>query len=252
MTSSTTSLPLLPHCRLLVGLLLAPLANADLITNAGFEDGLNGWTVVNAGLGDFQRYSGGAAPISGFIIPAPVGGGFAMVTDQTGPGAHVLYQDFIVPTDVTSALLTFDYFVASRASSFINNGTLAHASGANQHVRVDLMAVTANAFSTAAGDVDQNVFQTLPGDPLVMSNFVTLSLDVSSLFQAHLGETLRLRFGQVDNQGNFQFGVDNVRLMVTRVPQVVPDTASTGALTGGLAFIGLLLVHRRVKFNGNV
>ena len=33
------------------------------------------------------------------------------MTDQCGPGSHVLYQDFVVPTVVTNRIAVFEKFV---------------------------------------------------------------------------------------------------------------------------------------------
>jgi hypothetical protein len=72
------------------------VSSAATIVNGGFETGsFTGWTVVNqsGGSGDWFVYTGTASPQSGFAIAAPPEGTHAAVTDQTGPGSHVLYQD---------------------------------------------------------------------------------------------------------------------------------------------------------------
>jgi len=97
--------------------------------------------------------------------------------------------------------------------------------------RVDILAGGTDPF-TLSGLM--NVFQTNVGDPLV-SGYTLVSRDVTSLLNAHLGQTLRLRFAEVDNVFIFQFGVDNVALDVG-ASQTVPEPASWVLIvTGGVA-----------------
>lgn len=139
------------------------------------------------------------------------------MTDQFSPGSHVLYQDFVVPVGVSSATLTFERFVQN-AATFVNGAQGLDFTGApNQQARVDILLASASPFSVTAGDVLQNVFQTNPGDP-AMSGYTTVSADLTSVFASRGGQTLRLRFAEVDNQLFFNFGVDNVSLNVNAVP----------------------------------
>ena len=66
-----------------------------------------------------------------------------------------------------------------------------------------------------------NAFQTLPGDPLT-SGYTLFTLDVTSLLASHLGETLRLRFAEVDNVIFFNLGVDDVHLLINE-PSTAPE-----------------------------
>src|SRR5262249_52027099 len=157
--------------------------------------------------------TGTVSPISGFPVPPPPGPPNAAMTDQGGPGSHVLYQDFTVPFGVTGASLTFDRFIGNRDGGFFTPDTLDFSVSPNQQARVDLITTTANPFSVAPGDVLLNVFRTQPGDPLV-SGYTTQVTDLTAFLQAHEGQTLRLRFAEVDNQLFFQFGVDRVNLDV--------------------------------------
>src|SRR6266852_631235 len=72
-----------------------PLAT-DLVINGDFEAGsLTGWTVRDQAGGDGSWFiqRGTMSPESGFLVPAPPQGSFAAMTDQFGPGSHILYQD---------------------------------------------------------------------------------------------------------------------------------------------------------------
>jgi hypothetical protein len=88
----------------------------------------------------------------------------------------------------------------------------------NQQARVDILRGGTDPFSVSALDVLLNVFQTNPGDQLV-SGYNTVTANVTSVLAANAGSTLRLRFAEVDNVFTFQFGVDNVSLTTTPVPE---------------------------------
>ena len=93
-----------------------------LITNGGFEAGFTGWTLADAfgGDGTFSLQTGTTSPISGDPVPAPPEGTHAAMSDGQGPGSHVLYQDFVVPSSTGSAVLSFDLFIGNRASDLFN------------------------------------------------------------------------------------------------------------------------------------
>src|SRR5262249_29385129 len=134
-----------------------------------------------------------------------------------------------------------DRFIGNRDGGFFTPDTLDFSVSPNQQARVDLITTTANPFSVAPGDVLLNVFRTQPGDPLV-SGSTTQVTALRAFLQAHEGQTLRLRFAEVDNQLFFQFGVDRVNLDVVTGPAVVPEPSSFPLL--GLGAVGLL-AHRR-------
>jgi hypothetical protein len=143
------------------------------------------------------------------------------MSDAQGPGSHVLYQDFIVPSVVSSAVLSFDLFIGSRAGGFFTPSpeSLDFSTPLlNQQARVDLLRAGTDPFSVAASDLLANLIQTNPGDPLV-SGYTFHSSDLSALLAAHAGETLRLRFAETDNVFTFQLGVDNVSLVTESIPE---------------------------------
>lgn len=222
-------------------LTVARPARGDLITNGGFELGFSGWTRLEqiGSEGAFLLQSGATSPGTGTPVPVPPGGAFAAMTDAEGPGARVLYQDFVVPVGLAPYTLRFDLFLNNQATDFFAPDTLDFASPTlNQQVRVDILASTADPFSVAPADVLLNLFRTEAGDPLV-SGYTTYTFDVSALTLAHAGQTLRLRFAQTDNVNFLQFGVDNVSLTV--VPE--PSTALLFGLGG--AAIACTLAYRR-------
>ncbi len=195
----------------------------DLITNGSFELGFNGWTRADqiGSDGTFQDQTGTISPINGLVVQAPPDGLHAAMTDATGPGSHVLYQDIFIPAGSTGGTLAFSYFVNNTAAAFTTPATLDFATPAlNQQARVDFLHVSADPFSTNTADVMQNVFQTLVGSALV-TGYNVVTVDVTSLILEHAGETLRLRFAETDNVNIFNFGVDAVSLNVIPAPPVI-------------------------------
>jgi hypothetical protein len=223
--------------------IVQPVAAAPLIVNGGFELGFVGWTTANSvgSDGSFLLQSGTGSPINGFPVPSPPGGSTAAMTDAQGPGAHVLFQDFLVPgTASAAATLMFDLFVGNRDTAFFTPNTLAFDTPAlNQQARVDILRATSDPFSMSASDLLLNVFRTNVGDPLI-SGYTTRSSDIAALLNANAGSTLRLRFAETDNVNFFNLGVDNVSLNVT----AVPEPATLLLLASGL---GVARAARRRK-----
>jgi hypothetical protein len=227
--------------------LSAPVNAAELITNGGFESGFTGWTRLNqlGSEGTFSLQSGTTSPVNGFPVPAPPAGTFAAMTDAPGPGSHVLYQDFIVPGSVPGAFIGFSLFINNNlgAGAFFVPALLDFSTPTlNQQARVDIIRTTANPFSVLPADVLQNLYQTQPGNPL-LSGYTNISKDIGSLLQAHLGETLRLRFAEVDNVAPFNLGVDSVSINAG----VIPEPATWMLILAALAGAGLLRWRARLS-----
>jgi hypothetical protein len=193
-------------------------ARASLILNGGFESGLAGWTTADqiGSDGTFFLQTGTSSPVNGFPVPPSPEGSFAAMTDAEAPGSHILYQDFVVPTGLAGGNIGFSLFIDNMADDFFTPAHLDFSTpDLNQQARVDVMTTSADPFSI---DVLQNLYQTLPGDPLV-SGYTSFLFDISPLLLAHPGETLRLRFAEVDNVFFFNLGVDAVSIDVTQVPE---------------------------------
>ena len=224
---------------MLSALVTAPAAmSAPTIVNGGFESGFVGWSIADqaGSTGSFFVQSGVSSPEMGDPVPAAPEGVNAAMSDAQGPGAHVLYQDFLAAAG--PALLSFELFIGNRdpIGTFNDPGTLDFTTAAiNMQARVDILAQGADPFSVAPADILMTLYTTQPGDPLV-SGYNTISADLTALLGAHVGETLRLRFAETDNFFQFQLGVDDVRFNV-------PEPGSLGL--AGLALVGLALRRRR-------
>lgn len=221
---------------------------AALVSNGSFESGLASWTRVDqlGSEGTFSLQTGSASPLNGIPVPPPTDGTFAAMTDSTGPGSHVLYQDIFITAGLGQATLSFDLYIGNRATNVLTNTPLfANATGAglnyltlgtnpNQQARVDILRASADPFSVAAGDVLGTYYQTNPGDGVVEA-YQSFSFDISALLNANAGQTLRLRFAEVDNQDIFNFGVDNVSLVTAAVPEPGSLALSLAALAALVA-----------------
>ncbi len=216
------------HSLAFLGVLLAAsgssIASAqDLIANGGFETGFSGWTRVDqlGSDGTFQLQTGTASPVNGFTVPGPREGLRSAMSDSVGPGSHVLYQDFVVPALVPGATLKFSIFVNNGATAFSVPNSLDFSTPAlNQQARVDILRGGTDPFSLAPADVLFNAFQTALNSPLV-TGYNDFTIDVGALLAANAGQTLRLRFAEVDNVNFFNFGVDAVSLTIIPAPSAL-------------------------------
>jgi cysteine-rich repeat protein len=195
--------------------------SVDLVVNGGFEadDGsLSGWAVVDRtqdNVGSWFVQQGTVSPLNGFVVAPPSEGVAAAMSDQTGPGAHVLMQDIVIPA-ATSVTLGFNLFVENQASSFEPADSLETAAGfPNQQVRVDVLDPTALPFDTGGG-VLATLYRTAANAPL-QSGYRRLNFNLTSF----TGQTVRLRFAEADNQGYLAVGIDNVSVRI-------PDSDADG------------------------
>ncbi len=228
--------------------LIAPSGHAvELITNGGFETGdFTGWSLFDqaGGSGSFFVDNTTSTPLSGSPTVGPAGGSFYAVSDQNGPGAHVLLQSFTI-NPASTAILSFSMFVndQSGVGPIVNPAGLDYTANPNQHARVDILRAGADPFSTNPADVLANFY--LNVDPFNNPNpYTNYSFDLTGLVGA--GGTFLLRFAEVDNQLFLNQGVDNVS--IDGSPVGVPESGSTVLLLGagllGMAGIRRLLPSR--------
>jgi hypothetical protein len=185
----------------------SPLANGSFELNGGpGTNQLTEWTVVDNGFtGSWWVQHSTGSPFNSFMVEQPTDGGFAAMTDQTGPGLHILYQDIQVPHG--PAILSFDLYINNLAGEFYTPTTLSPDIGvSNQQFRVDVMDPSA-PLEDLGGGVLLPVYRTREGDQ-VSQGYQTISVSLKQF----VGRSVRLRFAEVDNQYYFLVGIDRVQL----------------------------------------
>ena len=175
-------------------------------TNGDFETGtLSGWTKYfrTQNVGDWYNYTGTVSPLSGHSISAPLGTRGAVI-DHSGPTTHELYQDVTIPAGQST--LTFYMAYNNTNGFFVTLNTLDWTN--NQQFRVDIVKTTTANESVASSDILMPLYQTRPGDALILSPMTQFFYDTSSL----AGQTVRVRFAAAIGLNFFPFAIDNVCL----------------------------------------
>jgi hypothetical protein len=179
------------------------------VPNGGFETGdFTHWNGANqiSGSSDWFVYEGTESPLSGFRIAAPPQGNFAATTDQENPGSHILYRNIKLESGMRHELSFYLYY-RNRAGEFFARDTLDFRVEPNQQYRVDLLRPKADPFTVDPEVIRARLFRTGVGDPnRKQPTLMTFNLT------RFAGDTVRLRFAEVDNQGFFQASVDRVRV----------------------------------------
>jgi hypothetical protein len=221
-------------------LISATPVNAVLV-NGEFElEDLNGWTQVNQpdGSGRWVLTPGGRAPISRVPIPRPTIGAQYVVTDQAGPGSHVLFQDIVLEAN-SRHTLSFDWFAQNTAAGgLLNPGTMDYSGAPNQQFRVDLVPTSFSDWfgPSASNGILANILAPV-AQPYPVSSFSNLAFDLTPW----AGSTVRVAFRAAENRFFFEAGVDNVRLSSTPIPE--PGLLISLGLVSGLGVV----LRRRVN-----
>jgi len=189
-----------------------------LLGNGDFETGdLTDWTTksyVRSTYGGWFVYEDGRTPptdasrvyaYNAFEVSDPPQGRYAAVADGNSEGLRVLYQDFTVSGPSVLHATVFYRTVSSSGSARIIAPNDLSTESQNQQFRVDLIDPEAPILSMADEDILATVFRTVEGDPVSLEP-TEVTFDLSS----RDGQTIRLRFAEVDNQGPFFAGVDDV------------------------------------------
>jgi hypothetical protein len=187
--------------------------------NDGFEagvvdtDAIPCWTVVDqaAGSTGWCNQAGtlppqGACAGSLTTVAAPPEGAQAVMTNQAGPGSHMLYRCGVL----RSGPISFELYVNNEAGTFSSPSSLDYSDFPNQQFRADLVTaagVAADPFTTSPEDVLLNIYQTMPGDQPV-SSYTTITGDAA----AYVGQPVCLRLASVENLWFFHAGVDDVNI----------------------------------------
>ena len=142
-----------------------------------------------------------------FSLPDPPQGRFAATTDGNGPHFTILYRDiFVEGPSALTATIFYDSNWPISAPDHFRSGSSPGAPS-NQQYRIDLVVPSAQVYTIADEEILATVFRTADGDPTTLEP-TRISFDLSPWE----GQTVRLRFVQVANQGPIFSGVDDVRV----------------------------------------
>ncbi|MET4576460.1 hypothetical protein [Ottowia thiooxydans] len=214
--------------------LLAPSAAsaAQLALNGSFETnngpaqpGFSSWTIATqpGSAGNFYAQTGTLGPVTPVAVPLPPLGSFSAMSDQTGPGTLVMYQDIALPSGQPAALSLLLY-VQNQNPEFHTPSTLDYTVVPNQQVRVDIMNPAANVFDVGSG-VLQTLYASSSSTPQISNGYANLSANLSS----RAGTTVRLRIAVANNQQGLNVGVDGVSVQTD--PAVVAGVVSSASGT---------------------
>ncbi len=194
-----------------MALLAAPAAaHAAIVTNGDFETGsLSGWQTQNTGSGWFA-YSGTASPTNARPIAAPPQGSLAAVTDQSSQGTRILYQDVALEPGQTHTLSLYVYYMTNSAIAHPATDSLDYFVVPNQQYRIDVMKPSAPLTSINPADILLPIFRTATGDPTTLAPTM-MTADLTPF----AGQTVRLRFAEVDGGGFFNASTDAVSIAST-------------------------------------
>jgi hypothetical protein len=183
-----------------------------LVTNANFDSDLTGWTLANNPTNSVDTVSTFTRLASGVVQNQP----------SSGPSARVLFQDFTVPANVTSAKFQM-LFAQNNGSALDPENVLTiqsdpgdvNGGGAQNAFRVDLVDPTGAQFQepilfTLFAPVDA-----VAGVDGTLTLVEVESPELLAFLQAQQGNTLRLRFGQVESTFPWTLQLDEVQLTVS-------------------------------------
>jgi hypothetical protein len=201
----------------------------ELIANGGFESSFTGWTAADqlGSDGSFTLQTGAASPPA---CPSRCPRRSPVMT-TSGRRQPRSLPGHPVPGGITAARFRSRSTSTTRdtCASFRGWAASGHRLPGYQPAGPHRLIASANPFSTAPSDVLLNLFQTSTSTPATLG-YTMMTTDVTAFLQARAGQTVRLRFAEVDNVNFFNMGVDNVSL-------AIPSPAAAGLLGAGALFM---------------
>ena len=214
-------------------------AGAATVVSGDFETGnLSGWTTRNE-IADFPApggwfaHSGTEAPISTEIeevgeeefeefprsAPAPPQGTFGAISDEDGPGTHILYQDVFLEPGNSHTLSMLVYYRSEEPIAAPETLSAGTPGVPNQQYRIDVMRPSAPVDSVSPADILATIYRTAAGAPQVVT-----PTPVTADLTPFAGRTVRLRLAEVDNLLFFNAGADAISIASVAPP---PSNAFT-------------------------
>jgi hypothetical protein len=192
----------------------ATVASAATVHNGSFENGFDGWNRDSLGGGSWAAKINPGSEAQ--MTQAPPKGKKAAYASQGEPSSNVLYQDVDLRANRDHKLIVWVAYKC-KADDFVTPDSLeigplgSPKRGGepvpNEQFRIDVMDPEAPVRSVESDDVLESVFRTEVGDPLRRRWF-----KVHANLSSFAGETVRLRFAEVDNVDYFTVGVDGVKV----------------------------------------
>lgn len=190
------------------------LETIELISNGNFSSAFTGWTLANNP--DPTNCQG-----CDNTITFSNNGGVVNNGGSSGPSARVLIQTITIPALVESAAFTLDFFQENSSPLDPENVTTIEkdpfdqsGDGIEQNAfRIDLISAAGDQFTSP---ILFELFAPVNaiGAQNNLSPIAVSSAALSAFLQAHEGEQLRLRIGQVESTFPWQLRVDNVSLLI--------------------------------------
>ena len=196
------------------------------IENGDFETGdLSGWTSVNTGSGEWN-INDGTFPINGgFASLDPISGNFDVVTTQSGPGFHKLYQEVF--------LGTFDTATISWIDRYRTNANL-----------IDPIQEWRVLIEDLNGNLITEVFSTDPGD-IGISTLRTIRATNLPILRDYFNQSVRISFEQEDNLSFFSVSLDNISFRTETISSV-PEPMSLAIFSLSLVGFGFSIKRNKV------
>ncbi|MEE4204297.1 MAG: fibronectin type III domain-containing protein [Halieaceae bacterium] len=212
----------------------APTLHAQL-TNSGFETGdLTGWSALVEGAANPVTVASGTSNTGfGTITIAPsLSDNFYAYTSQTSPGRTIISQAFTVQEGANR--IFFDVAIENGAPSFATPDpySIDFVGAPNQQARFDIIRPGAAITTVDPADIIIVGFQTQSGDA-ASQDWRRYEVDVTAELAPFLGQSVTLRFIQVDNQALMTLALDNVSVGTTPPTATIPDAPTIGTATGG-------------------
>jgi hypothetical protein len=169
------------------------------IINGGFESGdFTGWNQPGATNGAFIIDDGTFSPPSGDAPTPPWAGKFSAAATAPPPAISVLYQDFVLPTNCTTIILSWVDRIRNAGGAFATN----------QQFQVQLQDTNSLTLT--------NIYTSQPGDTL-LADWIQRSADIS----AFAGQSVRVAFIVNAGQSYLDVHLDAVSVRCANVPPVI-------------------------------
>jgi len=171
--------------------------NGQALVNGDFETGApEPWASSGTGSGRFEINDGSLDPEGPGLPQKPYGGGFSIVSQQSGPGQITLFQEATIPAGTIRAELSWRSRIENYASIFAEGF---------QEFRVEAQSPSGQRLAT--------LFRTSESQPLI-SDWTEHRADLADF----AGEPIRIAFVQEDGFGYFNVHLDEIKLELRSGP----------------------------------